>query len=153
MRAVGLVFVLVAAAAVEGSLLVRTQEGWLQGVSLKLPNASVASCDAFLGIPYAESTAGPLRWTPSVAKKPWSGTRSAATFGRGTDLSFSLFCFSLCPGPGCPQNCLLPPGTCPQSQSEDCLSLNVYAPAGPRANLSVLFFVPGGRFEQGASDT
>ncbi len=36
---------------------------------------------------------------------------------------------------------------------EDCLSLNVYAPSGARQGLAVLFFIPGGRFEQGASDT
>jgi carboxylesterase type B len=38
---------------------------------------------------------------------------------------------------------------CPQSESEDCLTLNIWTPiresSSPR---SVMFFMPGGRFEQ-----
>jgi para-nitrobenzyl esterase len=132
----GLAALLLLALVVDATLVVKTQEGIVKGVTLPLapylPN-STATADGFLGIPYAEQ---PERWTPSVKKQPWSGARDASSFG-----------------PGCPQVCLLPPGTCPATQSEDCLSLNVYAPSGARQGLAVLVFLPGGRFEQGASDT
>jgi carboxylesterase type B len=56
------------------------------------------------------------------------------------------------PGPGCPQQCVLPPHTCPARLSEDCLYLNIYTPrvqAQPGQLLPVMFFMPGGRYEQG----
>src|SRR5690349_8087753 len=36
---------------------------------------------AFKGIPYAQSTAGPNRFLPSVQVKPWSGIRSCFHYG------------------------------------------------------------------------
>lgn len=49
------------------------------------------------------------------------------------------------------QKCDLPPHTCPPTISEDCLYANVYVPASAKAGakLPVMFFIPGGRFEQG----
>ncbi len=138
-----------------GSLVVQTHEGAVQGKKLLLPDGSFSL--AWLGIPYAESTASDKRWTFSVPKQPWKGILNTQQFGSG-----------------CPQNCILPPGTCPQSMSEDCLSLNVYAPSNATSPLPVMVFFPGGtgeknwiffffsfdsdirkkgRFEQGASDT
>lgn len=73
--------------------------------------------------------------------------------------------------PGCPQRCVLPPGTCPLRTSEvgaraastmtdltdcraqDCLYLNVFSPRSPSALLPVMVFIHGGRFEQGSIDT
>src|SRR4051812_2887838 len=54
-------------------------------------------------------------------------------------------------GPGCPQKCVLPPHTCPARQSEDCLYLNIYTPRVQSSSslLPVMFFMPGGRYEQG----
>ncbi len=52
---------------------------------------------------------------------------------------------------GCPQRCRLPPHTCPDTTSEDCLYLNVWTPnpqSALKTPLPVLFFLPGGRFEQ-----
>jgi len=39
---------------------------------------------------------------------------------------------------------------CPESVSEDCLTLNVYTPSSVPAGtlLPVMVFIPGGRFEQ-----
>jgi carboxylesterase type B len=53
-------------------------------------------------------------------------------------------------GPACPQTCELPPHTCPDTTSEDCLTLNVYAPLAPHdAPWPVMFFIHGGNFKQG----
>ena len=57
--------------------------------------------------------------------------------------------------PGCPQNCELPPKTCPDTVSEDCLYLNVFTPRedylqsnGPQP---VMVWFHGGRYEQGSA--
>jgi carboxylesterase type B/heat shock protein HslJ len=84
------------------------------------------SVRAFLGVPYAESTAGENRWRAPVPKAPWPGTWQADAFG-----------------PICPQNGAaegLPP------QSEDCLSVNVWTSAQAGADLPVLVFIHGGAF-------
>ena len=79
---------------------------------------------------------GEGRWRDPLPVVPWTAPRNASQFGAG-----------------CPQSCVLPPGTCPQHQSEDCLSLNVYRPDSDTTGLPVMVYIPGGRFEQGASDT
>src|SRR5262249_31793105 len=66
----------------------------------------------FRGLPYAAPPTGNLRWRPPQPAAAWTGVRPATQFG-----------------PSCPQalehNPFLPPGPI----SEDCLYLNVYAPA------------------------
>ena len=54
-------------------------------------------------------------------------------------------------GPGCPQDCELPPFTCTYAgTSEDCLTLDIYTPRGATedSNLPVLMFIHGGNFIQ-----
>lgn len=53
--------------------------------------------------------------------------------------------------PACPQDCILPPKTCPDRTSEDCLHLNVYAPSVITKPLPVMVYFHGGRFEQGSA--
>jgi len=84
--------------------------------------------NAYLGIPFAETTGGRNRWKAPVPKALWDGTLRATRLG-----------------PACPQNT-----TVMYPQSEDCLSLNVWTPAddsaGPRA---VMVFIYGGAFIYG----
>ncbi len=85
---------------------------------------------AFLGIPYAESTAGAKRWTPPVPKATWSDVYKATSFGVE-----------------CPQN-----GQRFLPQAEDCLTINVWTPdTKPSARLPVLAFIHGGAFVIGSS--
>jgi carboxylesterase type B len=89
---------------------------------------------AFLGVPFAESTGGENRWEAPVPKARATERIQATQFG------------DICPQ--IPDNPLpLPP------QSEDCLSINVWVPAGTPANakLPVMVFVYGGSFLNGAS--
>ena len=86
---------------------------------------------AFRGIPYAEPPVDALRWRDPVPKANWTGVRSA-----------------LADGPGCPQLCKLPILACPPRTAEDCLYLNVFAPANA-SDLAVMFFIHGGDFYQG----
>jgi carboxylesterase type B len=85
------------------------------------------TADAYLGIPYAEDTSGPNRWQGPTAKARMSGIFQATSFG-----------------PICPQA----QTSYPAVQSEDCLSVNVWAPstAGPTAALPVMVFIHGGAF-------
>jgi para-nitrobenzyl esterase len=106
-----------------GAPLVTVQQGTLQGTV-------VNTTREFLGIPYAAPPVGNLRFAPPQPPVPWTGIRQATAFG------------SPCPQPPNPFNV---PGT----QSEDCLSLNVYAPSGK--NLPVMVYIPGGAFVVGGS--
>jgi para-nitrobenzyl esterase len=93
--------------------------------------------EAFFAIPYAAPPVGPLRWKPPAPAARWSGERAAAA-----------------PGPACPQP-LLPGGRWNLGGyagpiSEDCLTLDVTAPAHAR-RAPVLVWVFGGGNFAGAS--
>jgi len=115
--------------------VVQTRYGKLQGVVRTVDVTGTAGgtvVDTFLGVPYATPPVGSNRFGPTRTPSPWDGVRLADV-----------------PGPVCPQRLpdvsdetaalktmargrvqylrrLLP---YLQNQSEDCLYLNVYAPA------------------------
>jgi carboxylesterase type B len=119
--------------------VVTSKAGALCG--LLQPTESGHAANAYLGIPFGESTAGNHRWKPPQASPAWNGTLTATRFG-----------------PVCPQFAVPNPPT-PQAQaqaatqSEDCLSLNVWTPQGGAADarLPVMVFIYGGSFAAGAS--
>jgi para-nitrobenzyl esterase len=83
----------------------------------------------FKNIPFAAPPVGPLRWKAPAPVVPWTGVRDGTAFGPE------------CVQPG-------PPGG--PAQSEDCLTLNVWAPAKPR-NWPVIFWIYGGGFVTGSA--
>src|SRR5580693_6699026 len=85
---------------------------------------------AWRGVPYARPPVGELRLRPPQPPEPWSGIRDAATCGDR----------SLQPEP-------VPDPSLPPV-SEDCLYLNVTAPAGA-AGRPVLLWIHGGGYEMG----
>jgi para-nitrobenzyl esterase len=107
-------------------LVLSLSDGQIQG---KL----AGSTDEYLGIPYAAPPVGQLRWRPPQPPAHWRGARMATKFA-----------------PHCPQ----PGGVFGRaSTSEDCLYLNVFAPAAHRGSrLPVMVWIHGGGFVGGESD-
>ena len=101
-----------------------------QKVNTQVANLTQKTVNAFLGIPYGESTAGKNRWKPPIPDDGWKGVYKATKFG-----------------PACPQRNKFNPDL---PYSEDCLSLNVWTPSEksdkPR---SVLLFIYGGSYRWG----
>ncbi|MFT4277336.1 MAG: carboxylesterase family protein [Rhodopseudomonas sp.] len=87
----------------------------------------------FKGIPYAKPPVGELRFALPQPAAPWQGTRDATAYG------------SACPQPkryGIPES----------SNNEDCLVLNVTAPASePERKRAVIVWIHGGAFVGGSS--
>jgi para-nitrobenzyl esterase len=113
--------------ALASSLVVSIANGKIRG-------KRVGSVDEYLGIPYAAPPVGPLRWKPTQPLPGgWDGIRAATKFG-----------------PHCPQS----KGVFGQpSTSEDCLYLNVFAPAGHRAaGMPVMVWIHGGALVAGESN-
>ncbi len=137
-RLPGLAWLLVLAVAVATSLVapapvaraadtVALTQGAVRGVT----EGQVTS---FRGIPYAAPPVGDLRWKPPAPPASWEGVRDAAVFG---------------------PSCIQAPyaGLSPTEQSEDCLTVNVWKPAGvpTGARLPVMVWIHGGAFSIGTS--
>jgi para-nitrobenzyl esterase len=90
----------------------------------------------FKGIPFAAPPVGPLRWKPPAALPSWSGTRNATKFGPAC----------LQPEPKLPNVYTRDP----LPMSEDCLTLNIWAPQNAR-HAPVFFWIYGGALSAGAS--
>lgn len=98
-----------------------TQSGPVHG-------AVAADLAIFRGIPYAAPPTGPRRFAPPAPPAPWTAPRATTAFG-----------------PACPQRA--DAGT---PQSEDCLSLNIWAhrDGAPRA---VIVWIHGGGYVEGTA--
>ncbi|MGD0142552.1 MAG: carboxylesterase family protein [Rhizomicrobium sp.] len=109
--------------------IVKTAAGPLQG-------QSEGALRVFKGIPYAAAPVGPLRWKPPMPMPHWTRVRTADRFG-----------------PACYQPVSSLAGiyaNAPPSMSEDCLSLNVWAPPNAR-KAPVLVWIHGGALVSGWS--
>jgi para-nitrobenzyl esterase len=116
--------------------IVRTTQGRVEGVTADTPSGPVT---AFLGIPYARPPLGDLRFRAPVAATPWEGVRPATAFG---------------PSPVQAAEGMLGgavPGMAVGDVSEDCLTVNVWVPAGDAGPRAVLAWVYGGAFVIGGS--
>lgn len=82
----------------------------------------------FRGIPYAKPPVGDLRWRPPQELQPWNEALNATS-----------------PGAICPQR------RHPDLSSEDCLTLNIFAPVPDTKHPApVLVWIHGGAFRSGA---
>jgi len=109
--------------------LVNASAGLVEGRAEGLLNV-------FKGIPYAEPPVGPARWKPPSPMPRWSGTRKATQFG-----------------PACTQPTTRISNIYAQDMtpfSEDCLTLNIWAPADA-TDAPVLVWIHGGALVIGSS--
>jgi para-nitrobenzyl esterase len=113
------------------SLKVKTVEGKVHGKTI-----NEGKVKAFLGVPYAAPPVGDLRWKAPEPPARWKGVREATNYGAHC-AQVSVFTDMVFPDSG---------------PREDCLYLNVYAPAeaGPKSKLPVMFWIHGGGYAGGA---
>ncbi len=119
--------VLLALAPIASAQVVKTKSGDVSGATAE----GVAS---WKGIPFAAPPVGDLRWMPPQPIS-WTGVKQTTAVG-----------------PACLQPERGDGGGvgAPAAQSEDCLTLNVYAPANAR-DLPVMVWIHGGAFRLGWS--
>lgn len=98
---------------------------------------------AYLGIPYARPPVGPLRFLPPEPCPRWDGTLAATAYGDGP-MQYDTSDFTTLPAYA--QDRTNEP---PQRFSENCLTLNVWAPARADGPLPVLFWIYGGAYTMG----
>ena len=115
---------------------VKTATGLVSGTAGSAPGVT-----AYLGIPYAAPPIGDLRWRAPQPAPAWQGVKQATSFGTS--------CMQQKLGSRLPwteeymtQNAV----------GEDCLSLNVWAPASRGTTpLAVMVWIYGGGFNEGSS--
>lgn len=95
--------------------------------------------EAFLGIPYAAPPVGSLRWVNPQPHPGWSTPHDGSQFGAMCVQAKDVPLTTTAAGDG----------------EEDCLTLNIFRPAGTDANSSypILFFTHGGSYENGSGDS
>ena len=103
----------------------------------KLAGAAQGDLDVFKGIPYAVPPVGKLRWTAPQALPRWPGVRQATSFGPGC----------IVPSPGPVKSVY---SGDPLPTSENCLTLNIWAPRNA-SNAPVFFWIYGGALWSGNS--
>ncbi|HUA43774.1 MAG TPA: carboxylesterase family protein, partial [Solirubrobacteraceae bacterium] len=91
---------------------------------------TVNGTNEWFGIPYAAPPVGSLRWEPPQPPTPWTTTLQATQFGSE-----------------CTQGATSPP-----SGSENCLFVNVWAPADGSTGNPVLVHIHGGGFVGGSGN-
>lgn len=125
----GIAMALFAGSSAMAAPVVKAPAGAVQGVAEEGVNA-------FKGIPYAQPPVGALRWKPPAPLAPWKGLREATAFG------------SSCFQPAFPEGSIYKLQI--TTYSEDCLTLNVWAPANAK-NAPVVVWIHGGALRTGSS--
>ena len=114
--------------------VVETTHGPVRGTVADTPYGPVCQ---YLGIPYGQPPVGERRFCAPEAAEPWDEVLDASAFGPDPVQAVDG-----------PYTGVIP-GADATSVSEDCLTLNVWAPAGDDADLPVLVWVYGGAFLTG----
>ncbi|WP_438864397.1 carboxylesterase/lipase family protein [Neptunicella sp.] len=102
----------------------------------KIEGVSQGALNVFRGIPYAQPPIGERRWKPPVPVAPWSDVKVAHSYGdaciQPSRKTIGIYSSDISPS------------------SEDCLSLNIWAPKQAQ-QLPVFVWIHGGALTAGAS--
>ncbi|QEO17973.1 carboxylesterase/lipase family protein [Acetobacter vaccinii] len=109
----------------------QTTAGLIRGKTTAEPGVT-----AWLGIPFAAPPVGALRWRPPQPPASWAGVRDATHFGASP-------CAPSMPGVNLDYS--------PDRMSEDCLTLNIWAPPDDGKPKPVMVWIFGGAFVMGSS--
>src|SRR3954469_3346974 len=113
-----------------------TSAGPVSGTARQIDGHTV---HAFLGIPYAESPAGPRRFLPPVPVRRWAGVRDCTVAGAMAPQN---------PDPFTP-----PSDALADLWDEDtCLNLNIWTPAPDGARRPVMVWIHGGAYVTGSNN-
>ncbi|KAH7312453.1 cholinesterase [Stachybotrys elegans] len=120
---------------------VAIDSGVVAGTTASIPSSNITVAK-YLGIPFAER---PVRFSPPVRARPWDGVYDASEYkpacnqvfrGTGEEREERIRQFNTPPPPA--------------GEDEDCLNINVYAPAGAEpGSRPVLFWIFGGNLQFG----
>uniref|UniRef100_A0AAF5I4B6 Carboxylic ester hydrolase n=2 Tax=Strongyloides stercoralis TaxID=6248 RepID=A0AAF5I4B6_STRER len=116
---------------------VKTKLGYIQGTESIFLNEKVRS---FLSVPFAEPPIGDLRFKPPVTKKPWNNTLRAKKLSPACFQNRDTYNESFWGSEMWNANTEI---------SEDCLYMNIWAPASAH-NLTVMVWLFGGGFSSGS---
>ena len=126
-RFAGMFLVAIQLASIAVAQRVLTKSGAIFGVH-------ESGLDIYKGVPFAAPPVGDLRWRPPIPVAPWTGTRKADAFA-----------------PACMQVGVSMPGETPPAVSEDCLYLNIWAPAKAKTAPVIVWIYGGGYINGSAS--
>ena len=113
----------------QDGLTVKTESGRLAGALTE--DGKVA---LYLGVPFAAPPVGELRWKEPQPMVPWTGVRAAKEFGSHC-MQAAAYADMIFRDPG---------------ESEDCLTVNVWAPVKSK-KLPVMVWIHGGGYQAGGS--
>ena len=125
-----------------GALLAATPAAAQSGPMVDAPSGAVrgtadGGIAVFKGIPYAVPPVGAMRWRPPAPMQRWKTVRDATAFGPA------------CVQPQGKSVSVYSPAA-PLPVSEDCLTLNIWAPKNAK-NAPVFFWIHGGALVTGSS--
>nr|XP_034378532.1 carboxylesterase 5A isoform X1 [Arvicanthis niloticus] len=120
-----------------------TKLGWVQGKQATVLGR-LEPVNVFLGIPFAAPPLGLLRFSNPQPPIPWDNFREATTYPNMCFQNIEWFII---------YQKLLQVRYPKLEVSEDCLYLNIYAPAHANngSSLPVMMWIPGGGFETGSA--
>lgn len=118
-----------------------TQRATTYGAVAGVDQSATSGTYAWLGVPFGAAPVGALRWAPPAAPAAWQGVKETKAFGPSCAQGGRFYS----PAPNNePFGLNVREGFGKPVGDEDCLSLNIWRPAGDTAGLPVIVFLYGG---------